>query len=300
MKSIENPRIYIAIPSQDTWEAEFGQCLQSMMVHTHNWLRENTDGGALSMQQDFGTLLAGMRNSLTTDALEMGASHIMWLDNDMVFPDDLIVRMLSRGKPAVVGNYPMRRRPCKPTVKRSDGTWLYTWPVSSGLEEAAAAGLGCALIETSIYTAMSAPWHMALPDDDDGPGVGEDYYFWNKLKVEFSDIEVWCDHDVSKQLGHIGRKIFDWTDAMNDRVIVKRIEQGKMQEPIATPRPHELYAEFVDIEQRVPSPEVYGAMVEKFEAELLEKEAALDASMDERAAQIVREAIPDSDGQLNG
>lgn len=272
--------LLVATPSQDSWRAEFGQCLQRMMVHTALWMREN--GGRIEFAQDFGTLLSCMRENLADLALELGATHILWLDNDMTFPDDTAVRLLNRKQPIVAANYCQRRAPFRPVAKDRAGHWIYTYPISTGLEEGAACGMGCMLMETSILAAMSKPWFMVLPADDDGKMIGEDFYFCGKQSVEVGE-PVWIDHDLSKGIGHVGKSIFDFTHALNDRAVLQMIQDGELEEPRATPRPHERYAHLMDIEKEITAEE-YREMSGNFMSELADKEAAKRARIREQMA----------------
>ena len=156
-----------------------------------------------------GTLIAPQRTELVDRALTAEATHILWLDSDMRFPKDALERLLARNRPIVGANYTARRMPHGPTAFATittgvdtDFTRLYTTPDSVGLEQCAALGFGVALTQMKVFEEIPSPW-FATPfvESDDG-FMGEDIYF--AVKARKAGFEVFCDHDLSKEVRHIG------------------------------------------------------------------------------------------------
>lgn len=216
--------------------------------------------------QERGTILSQMRNNLADDAIEKGATHVLWVDSDMVFPADALVRLLAHRKPIVACNYSTRRPPCEPVAKSLDNThWIYTDHVSTGLEPAIACGMGLMLTETGVFTALPKPWFDLGPVQTKTEGVkpaviGEDFYFCYYANGELG-IHPYVDHDLSKMVGHVGEHIYSFEDALRDRPQMRLIRQGKLTRPPEL-LPETVFADLVDLYKKHPLDELQQKMDE--------------------------------------
>lgn len=207
------PRIAICVPTRDLCSSDFTHSYVKMVGHfcTHFVGR----GQAETVQlMDMGTLLPEMRNTLAKAAIGLGATHILWLDNDMVFPEDMIERLYRHGKPIVGANYCQRKEPCKPVAAR-DGYWVYTEEDSTGLEKVDFVGMGAMLVETEVYKHLPEPWHTLGWNPGKECVVGEDVYFC-RMAAKIG-AEVYIDHDLSKEIQHVGYRNFTFEDALEWR-----------------------------------------------------------------------------------
>lgn len=251
------PRVVVAVPCIETWKAEFGQCLTTCMAHT---LRGLPDGASLQFTQVHGTDIASLRQRLVREAIAMGATHIQWFDSDMTFPPDTILLLLSHGKAIVAANYSGRRAPIKPTAKQYDGSVVYTDHMSTGLEPCMGAGMGAMLTDVSLFERLAPPW-FNMGETDDGAMIGEDYYFCYRALAELEEA-TWIDHDLSKLVGHVGSYVYTFEDSLEDRVQVRLIKQGKLDEP-GQDLPHHRYRSIAgmipaDAAERAKVMESYG------------------------------------------
>lgn len=165
-----------------------------------------------------GSILPDVRMRLITTAMKWEATHIFMVDSDMVFPQDTLVRLLLHGKHVVGCNYPRRKIPCLPTAYSADRKGpCFTNPDSGGLEEVSHIGTGMILLDTRVLDAfceyVDLPWFCFEPQIDpeakDVSGIrtkGEDVYFCHKI-AELG-IPMYIDHDLSKEVGHVGKLVF--------------------------------------------------------------------------------------------
>lgn len=207
------PRIAICVPTRDLCSSDFTHSYVKMVAHfcTHFVGK----GQAETIQlMDMGTLLPEMRNTLAKASIAMGATHILWLDNDMVFPEDMIERLYSHGKPIVAAGYSQRKEPCKPVAAR-DSVWVYTEEDSTGLEKVDFVGMGAMLVEAEVYKNLPEPWHTLGWNPEKNTMVGEDVFFCRKAAQIGAD--VYLDHDLSKELGHVGYRTFTFRDPLEWR-----------------------------------------------------------------------------------
>jgi hypothetical protein len=149
-----------------------------------------------------GTILPSSRQSLAREALETGVSHTLWIDTDMAFPKDTLHR-LARADKDMIGINARGRRPPYPFLAEATATArLETKKDSTGIVEVHRVGFGLVLIKTDVFRKMDAPFFDFEWLKETASFRGEDYYFCEKARTY--GVEFWVDHDLSKQVAHIG------------------------------------------------------------------------------------------------
>lgn len=194
---------YIAVctPARDMVHTMFTYDLVNMVCfHTLN----TNDAVALKISE--GTLIANQRAELSLDAMREGCSHILFIDSDMRFPQDMISRLLKHDVDIVATNCARRRMPTGPTAQiykeNGDRELVWTMPDSTGLQEVGSVGMGVMLIKAGVFKALSEPWYETPWRSDKRGYIGEDVFFCNKARD--AGFRIWIDHDVSKEIGHVG------------------------------------------------------------------------------------------------
>lgn len=144
-----------------------------------------------------GTLLPSQRTGLVKEAIERHFGHILFIDSDMRFPEDLLDKLKAHKKDIVGVNYKQRQA----------DKWVAGFPSNGkvGLEEVDALGFGAILIRTEVFIMMEQPW-FATPYDGQG-FVGEDVFFCRKAQE--AGYKIFVDHDLSKEIRHIGTKEYE-------------------------------------------------------------------------------------------
>lgn len=164
-----------------------------------------------------GSLIPKQRESLLDTALSDPAfTHILWLDSDMRFPPDLLVRLLQHDQGIVCASYTERGHPHRPVAfpDPQDFTQrLYTTEDKHGLEEIYACGFGCVLMRREIAEQMTKPRFMVGYAPSSGAHVGEDMYFFHKMHQEVG-APLYLDHDLTRDLSHIGRMEYTLNHAL--------------------------------------------------------------------------------------
>jgi GT2 family glycosyltransferase len=196
------PSIAICLPCRDQVNTGFAYDLATL---TANWSARNVpSGGKLFMFTSMGTLIANQRQELVGEALNAGASHILFLDTDMRFPKNTIDRLLAHDKPIVAANYATRRLPIKTVAFKTSTDWdcVYTTEDKTGLEPVAAVGMGVMLIKREVFEKIELPWFIIGYNPKTFEFSGEDIFFCRQAKKAGYDILI--DHDLSKEVKHIG------------------------------------------------------------------------------------------------
>lgn len=182
-----------------------------------------------------GTLIVDQRQSLSEVALENHCTHILWLDSDMRFPKDTLVRLLAHDKDVVAANYVTRRKPHKPVamiaLSKTEYVDCFTLPDSEGLEQVSWVGMGCMLVKASVYADWPKPWFDIEYQPHKGHYSGEDIFFCRYCEAK--NIAIWIDHDLSKEVRHIGSYEYSHADVNPERVrltyqlLAKRQDEAK-------------------------------------------------------------------------
>lgn len=224
--------IAICVPARDTMAMETAQSIVAMSTRFAVDFVATGQAGIRFYWMN-GTLLPDMRNDLAREAVKDGATHILWVDSDMKFPADALHRLLAHDAPIVGANYVQRKRPCKPTAAHysKDGArvWLYTLPPEAGqskLEEAESLGHGLCLVEAAVYECVPEPWYSTPWVPEKGTHVGEDVFFFRRVK-EAIDVAPVVDHELSREVAHIGFHRYVWQDAYNDYPELVEAQQPK-------------------------------------------------------------------------
>ena len=189
-------KILIAVPSMDQVPVQFRQSLAML---------QKVGDVALSFQVS--SLIYTARDALAKTAIDMGADYIFWLDSDMVFPPDTLVKMLEtmkeKGLDILTGVYFKRMAPYRPVLydeMNEDGT-VYTEfkDIPDGLFEVGGCGFGCVLMKTSVVIDVLAT-HLAMFTPM--ARAGEDIAFCCRRRSCGYKIIA----DPSIPLGHVGHR----------------------------------------------------------------------------------------------
>jgi hypothetical protein len=151
-----------------------------------------------------------------SQALEGRADYTLWLDDDMRFPRDSLIRLLQRNVDIVGANYCTRRMPPAPiAIKKIDqvngSTRLQTREEDTHLERVDALGFGVVLVKSKVALKVGYPWFETSDPKEGGEAarVGEDVDFCIKAKA--AGFDVFVDHGLSQEVRHIGQ--FDYSVA---------------------------------------------------------------------------------------
>lgn len=153
------------------------------------------DGGAL---HDNRALIA-------KSAIERGCTHLLFVDSDMSFERDAVIKLLERDKDVIGVNYNLRKHPPTTTVKMDEERKKrIKEECPDGLSKCNGLGTGFLLIKTSVFPKLTTPWFSFETSDNGDTTVGEDYWFCRKVKE--AGIDIWVDLSIS--IKHIGDYLY--------------------------------------------------------------------------------------------
>lgn len=166
-------------------------------------------GNLLSMRWPWSSVTLGFiqsthvhvgRNAFLDGAIARQATHVLWLDTDMTFPEDTARRLAAHNRPIVACNCVMKTVPPLCTAQWG-GQRVETRPDSTGLQAVDSVGMAVMLMQTDVVADLPRPW-FRHERTDDGRDIGEDIAFCRALRNAGHQILI--DHDLSKEIGHIG------------------------------------------------------------------------------------------------
>ena len=200
----------IAVPSHDYMLADTCRCLMEM---------DKTPGTGFALIT--GTLIFQARNTIAEKAIKAGFDRVMWIDSDMVFPVDTMIRLsadMDMGLDFVSGICFTRKEPIKPifykelswkldgnTVKT--GLTCYSEYPKDSLFEVQGCGFGCCITSARLLKDMiekrGQPFWPLM-------GMGEDTTFC--FHARNAGYKLFCDSRI--KVGHVGKKVFDELEYM--------------------------------------------------------------------------------------
>jgi hypothetical protein len=182
--------------------------LVSMVKHTMLWRPEEELGISSLQLATYSkeiSMLVTSRHQLVVQALKDECTHLLFLDADMVFPPDTLVRLLTPGKEVIAANATTRSFPVKTVAHDLD--WKEVSSLKKdGLQKIQHVGCAVMLIDLSIMEKLQPPLFMMEWIPELGDYCGEDIYFCARLQE--AGVELWVDHTLSKQIGHEGKLVY--------------------------------------------------------------------------------------------
>lgn len=189
-------KLLIAIPSQDYINIGF---VESLLKLQRRLLKDGVD---FTVNFRTGALVYDSREQMAAKARMEDYTHVLWLDSDMVFPDDIFQKLMSHKKDFVTGICHARKKPYRSCVfKRlfpeAERYTARSYPNS--LFPIAACGFACVLTSVELLRDIKKEYgSLFLPN----LAFGEDLAFCQKATE--AGYELWADPDVQiKHIGHI-------------------------------------------------------------------------------------------------
>ena len=156
-----------------------------------------------------GSGVSSARETFINRALADDFTHLLFIDEDMMFPKDGLHQLLRRRQDIVGANYRKRLPP---------GDWLAvdldkkgrvpTDETKSGLEAVHYTGFGFCLLSRKAMEAVTPPRFMLEWIPEANGYTTEDVIWFTKARD--AGLTAYIDHDLSKHIGHIGMLDYRW------------------------------------------------------------------------------------------
>lgn len=183
-------KILICVPSMDYVAAGFAQSLAMLQK----------GGNETAIMFQVGSLVYEARNKLAKKAIELETDYTMWLDSDMVFEPDTMIRLLEHNKPFISGAYFRRSPPYSLVAFEEVDAENRKWKdlaLPSEVTKCGGVGFGCVLVKTEILFNVAAKYGNWFEPMNN---FGEDLSFCYRARQCGYDLYI----DPSIICGHIG------------------------------------------------------------------------------------------------
>ena len=233
---MEEVKLFVSVPSNRDWKSGFGSSLAHMVNHLSSG-RFNVPGYTMAtyFMRVYGnsSCLSVARQNFVEECKIGGFTHWLSLDDDMTFPPNIVDRLLAHGKDVVSCNARYKVEDYIGSCQDMNGK-----PIDSrgktGLEELMTMGGAIFLAKVDCFRNIPKPNFQVVWSEAHNAYVSEDIYFAAQLKHH--GVRLWCDHDVSQEIYHIGEHYYGWKKNENLAYANTKFE-GKdpiAKEPIPT------------------------------------------------------------------
>lgn len=212
-------KVLVGVPCGPQVDAGFALDLALLHGYT-TFVRPDMEVGLYFLK---GTYLPRARAAIVTHALAHGYSHILWVDSDMRFPKDALLRLLGHAVPIVGANYVTRQPPILPLATDMDRQ-----PVFHGerdLEDVRFCGMGLMLTETQVFAKMGKPYFAVGYNKQVDDYAPEDAFFCDQARRHGFRVQV--DWPLSEQVRHAG--VLEFTLDHGRMTLAAAVEQQQEQ-----------------------------------------------------------------------
>lgn len=190
-------KLSICVPCRDHVNAEFAYCLSEL---TSELTRQ---GISYVLRMRKGSMLPEQRAHLAAEALEAKSDHILWLDSDMTFPNDIYNLLLKQDKDVIACTYSTKDKvQGSVAFREANGVAERVSQAHGEAVEVDAVGMGIMLTRTSVFEYLPKPWFQFYWDHEHQYYNGEDIYFCEQLRE--AGHSVYVNFQDSALIGHCG------------------------------------------------------------------------------------------------
>lgn len=195
-------RLFIAIPSNRDHSPHFVASLVGLVQnHSVNGIaNRKLEDLRVNIKTNCSNI-ATARCDLVQEAIDANFTHLLFLDDDMTFPLDMLDHLCKYDAPVVAANCAQKKIPMTFTSVGLDGERVDSRG-KTGYEQVRRTGCAIMLIDLSIFEQLKAPYFNFEWNDATKKLIGEDYYFCRNLNRK--NIPIIIDHDISQHIGHVG------------------------------------------------------------------------------------------------
>src|SRR3990167_761668 len=178
-------KVSIGVPSNRLIQPKTAECLMTLVAH----------GGYEFhfVVASEGYTVAENRNYIAVKALNYKSDYLLFIDDDMTFPHDLLDSLIAVDKDIVGVAYHPRSETGK-IIKFLDETHTVRLEETDDPKykvpfKCHATGTGIVLIKTYIFMKVPRPWFDFIFNENGSCAKGEDWYFCEKAAK--SGFEIW-------------------------------------------------------------------------------------------------------------
>lgn len=212
------------------WHSGFGRSLRNLEFALRNYAVPGYKKQSVRTMVTTGSILSKSRYEMLKEARKLDVHYLLFIDSDQTFPRNTAHMLISRKLDVVGANIAIKKYPSQPTARNraepgsNKPVPVYTDETSTGVEEVWRIGTGVLMLSRKVIKALpNNCFEMRyVPHLDDYQG--ED---WSLMQaIEELGFKIYIDHDLSKQVGHLG------TFEFNHSIVGEKVEQVKESQDV--------------------------------------------------------------------
>jgi len=201
--------ISVCMPTTGLPRSEFAMSVANMCLHFMNTRIKEEGNQSIILRQWQSSCISNGREQLAMQSIKEGATHILFIDEDIGFDINTLHIMAARELPFLACNYRLRYEGLGFAAVNKDMTGrIETTTESPDLEECAFCGFGFALIGREVFQSIPQPWFPIHWDLESKTYSTEDMPFY--LAAREAGFQPMIDHVASKGIVHMGTKAYRW------------------------------------------------------------------------------------------
>ena len=198
-------KLLIAVPTLENVPVDFMESLMNLACHLKD------EGIDFKLKIEAGTLVYFARENLARWAIANRYTHVLWLDSDMVFHEEIVEDLQFCGQDIVTGIAHSRRPPFSSCLFTEiyPGVEKFKGEYPQQAFKVAACGMACVLMSVKVLDAVYNKFGNMFQPLNEPLTYGEDVAFcWRAQQCGF---DIWAEPTV--RVGHVGRRIIWPEDA---------------------------------------------------------------------------------------
>ncbi len=152
MPSPTQPKVMLVLPSGRTWEARTSTSVNGLIAFS---LMNGIQLGIVNME---GSMITKQRCDLADQAAAQKPDFLLWIDTDMMFPPNALLRLLQHNKDIVGATYNKRVPPYETLGKLKGAKPSEVELAQGGLREAELLPMGFMLVRTEVFQKIRFPY----------------------------------------------------------------------------------------------------------------------------------------------
>jgi hypothetical protein len=221
-------KVVIALPHNGQVMGDFARDVANLAVavSTHRILNYKDQTVSFFWTRD--SILTRARKNCVKEALNLKADYLLFIDADQTFPRKLLHVLISREVDVVAANIATKQIPAQPTARKRgpkgprDWQPVFTDKGSTGLEQVDRIGTGVFMLSKAVLEKLPMDAFDMFYRHDVDEVQGED---WTMCEaIEELGFKLYIDHDISKEIGHLGT--FNYThEVVGDLVKIEDTDE---------------------------------------------------------------------------
>jgi len=210
---LEEVRLAIGIPTTGLVHSDFSLCL-AMLSHDLSFPLHMVKKHTFSIYFEKGSMLAQQRETIVEIAQAGKATHLLMIDTDHAFPQQLARVLLSRRVSVIAVNCVTKTFPAVATARDDGGTAGLPIRITAAPDTACRkvwrVGTGISLFDMKVFDKLKQPYFGVRWDEKRRRHVYEDWVLMEKL--EAAGVPIYIDQQIAPLVQHIGTYSFSYLD----------------------------------------------------------------------------------------